>query len=1138
MLNLPKPPAGAWKLVKDIVADTVGPMALLGVAAGKFVSASAGAALNAEKMRQALAAVDGVEKLKIEFEQLLGSSRAATAQIEMLANVASQGAFTMPALAEASKNLQVLTNGALNTEAALKKVQDSAAASGTPVDVMATSMGELYSALQRADGTAGSAADMLARMGAISQSTASQVAGMSKAGVGVSAAWKVVEQDLNRSRGAASDLGGTISGLSQQLEEVQRLGNSKIGEIFASGAKAGLEAAIAFEEFKNKVAEANAAPWAALTSAMNNVKKSAADLLNSIDGGTIKTVFQTLGTVAIGVLAALVVGFLALGKAALDAALKIKVVQAALAGVGKWGKMWAGMSVGIAAVTTAMAALIAAFVQATERVKALNEERKKLKMDGAKNYGELYGQAQTATTPEQRKEVESNIDARIKEARDKRDEFANSRRESEERMTSWNPFVKHGFNKKAISEAEMGMQEQDARVGQLEALKTVMGDSDTGGVDKAMLDVSRQRLEIEREILKAARDRLQESATPEMASKMAGDRVGELENKLKTAEETQAAAFEDAKNLEAETKIADDANNGRTDLVAAATRNAEMEATLGGKPVVPDKPGLYMPEDFRGTEKQAAEYKSNEEKIKAAANERADFSNYDNVRDNAKSDLGRLQAERAKRQAMLNEKGKAAGDLAQLTSMGAGDDAIAAAKSRLDSINQQLGDLTDLKTGAKLGFDDKGNAIGVRGDTLQAMDTEIQTSASDADSNKIRQELEAARIRKQTADEALAQDKASIEASQRRLSAEKQIAALKNAGGEGAAAQVEFDSANEGLQKRLKAVKELEAAEEKFRNSKKGESDVAALDQARVAAMQDGYVQGDSSNSVQLEMDQAKQVLEIRKQIAEIEKASAENKRNELMQEYRMQQQLLQLRLNDAKGEKGGKTENDVAREERQRVKGKLQKALPLVAQRDALVKSAESGTFSKAQADQLNQINKELAALGIQPGQTEADIRIQIKAAGMEEAKALIEEVENRKRAATDMQMDMYRTIEQYGTGDQAFQARQKRLDIQQQSTYDQKYKEYKAAGYSGDDSKALSSIESQRERLADELAYEGKPRVDSLTAVGGGSGFVGLTGSQDKMDRLAQLAEQQKAILDRIAQQNEQSLQAAQAEINKNSF
>jgi len=1088
-------------------------------------------------------AADGVEKMEAQFKQLLGSSSAATNQVKMLASVASQGAFSMPALAEASKNLQVLTNGALNTQSALKKVQDSAAATGTPVDVMATSMGDLHAALSRADGSAGQAADTLARMGAISKSTVSQVKAMSDAGVGVSSVWKVVEQDLSRSRGAASALGGTIAGLTQQLEEVQRQGDTKIGQMFESGAKAGLEASIAFEQFKNKIAEANAVPWAGLIGGVNNTKKAVADLLNSIDEGTIKGTFQAIGTIAIGVLASIAVGFLTLGKMAIGAVIKIKAVEVALAGMAKWGKMWAGMSIGVAAVVSSMAYLISSFVEATGRVKELNEERKKLKKDGAKEFGDLYGKAQTATTPEQRKELDSDIDARISEARAKRDEFAQSKKQSEERMQSWNPFVRFGFNKKAINEADVGMQEQDNKILRLEALKGM--DNAGGSVDKAILDVSRERLEIEREILQSARDRLQESSTPAAASKMAGDRVSELETKLKKAEVTQSASFEDAKALESASTDAGEKNSNRVDLVAAAKRNAELEETLGGKPGSKTGWGeswnglTGIQPATRGTAAQIEEYQNNEAKIKAAANDRADFSEYDAVRDSSKSDLGKLQAERAKRQAMMEEKGSAASNLAQLTQLGAPEEAIAAAQARLESINQQLGGLTDLKTGKTLGFDEKGNAIGVRGDVLQGMDDEIKTATQDADSNKVRQELEAARIRKQTADEAMAADRSAIDAGKRKVAAEQQIASLNDAGSGAGSAQVEFDSANEGLQKRLKATKELEAAEEAFRNSKQEEGDVKALNQARIAAMAQGYQQGDSSDSINLEIDQTRQVLEIKRQIADIEKASAQFKRNELMQEYRVQQQLLQLRVNDAQGARGGKTERDVAREERNRVRGRVAKALPLVAQRDALIKSAEGGSFSAAQARQLNEINKELAALGITPGQTKADIEIQIKALGMEEAKALIEEVEGRKKAASDMKMDMYRTIEQYGFGDQAFDARQKRLNEQQSATEEQKYKEYKEAGFSGDDAASLSKMEAERERLADELAYEGKPAVDELTAVGGGAGFVGLTGgSGDKMDRLATLAEQQKAILDRIAQQNEIALGQAQTEINRNSF
>jgi len=124
---------GGWKMVRDMIADTVGPMGLLAIAAGSFVKASAAAALNAQRMAEALKASDGAEWLKQQFENLMGSASAAKKQVEMLAKVASGSAFTFESLADASKNLKVLTNGALNSEKALKKVQDVAAPTGAPV---------------------------------------------------------------------------------------------------------------------------------------------------------------------------------------------------------------------------------------------------------------------------------------------------------------------------------------------------------------------------------------------------------------------------------------------------------------------------------------------------------------------------------------------------------------------------------------------------------------------------------------------------------------------------------------------------------------------------------------------------------------------------------------------------------------------------------------------------------------------------------------------------------------------------------------------------------------------------------------------------------------------------------------------
>jgi len=51
----------------------------------------------------------------------------------------------------------------------------------------------------------------------------------------------------------------------------------------------------------------------------------------------------------------------------------------------------------------------------------------------------------------------------------------------------------------------------------------------------------------------------------------------------------------------------------------------------------------------------------------------------------------------------------------------------------------------------------------------------------------------------------------------------------------------------------------------------------------------------------------------------------------------------------------------------------------------------------------------------------------------------------------------------------------------------------------------------------------------------VGGGSGFVGLTPSQDKLDRLRELTQKQNEYLDKIAKNNETALRLAEQELRK---
>jgi len=180
-MNVPNPPSGAWQNIGDIIKDMVGPMAILAIGAQKFAEYTLGAALNAQKLQAALAASSEAETLRAQFEGLGDSADQARAKVGMLAEMAANGPFNFESLGQAAKNLQAVGGEAMVTAQALKQVQDVAAATGSPVDATATAIANLNNALQ-GGGDVAQAAQQLASLGAISQSTAAKVAQLAASG--------------------------------------------------------------------------------------------------------------------------------------------------------------------------------------------------------------------------------------------------------------------------------------------------------------------------------------------------------------------------------------------------------------------------------------------------------------------------------------------------------------------------------------------------------------------------------------------------------------------------------------------------------------------------------------------------------------------------------------------------------------------------------------------------------------------------------------------------------------------------------------------------------------------------------------------------------------------------------------------
>jgi hypothetical protein len=166
----------------------------------------------------------------------------------------------------------------------------------------------------------------------------------------------------------------------------------------------------------------------------------------------------------------------------------------------------------------------------------------------------------------------------------------------------------------------------------------------------------------------------------------------------------------------------------------------------------------------------------------------------------------------------------------------------------------------------------------------------------------------------------------------------------------------------------------------------------------------------------------------------------------------------------------------------------------------------------------------------------TAQDVSLAIRKNRQEEIGATIAEAGGRRQSGREAKIASLEMQEEYATTDkQREKARKEKERLQDEANSESKAKEFRDAGYGAKDAEKLAKNATEMERLASDIEKQRTTRVDSLTAVGGGSGFVGLTPSQDKLDRLRDLTEKQNALLDKISKTNDSALKMAEAELRK---
>jgi hypothetical protein len=189
----------------------LGPLA--GLAGGLGVAGAAVAGF-----KKAIDEAAQMEGLETGFQVMLGSAQAATARMRELAQFAAATPFELPEIAQASRNLETLTRGALSTGNGLTLVGDVASATQQPFNELATTIGRLYDGIQSGRAV-GDAMARLQELGTISGEVRAQIEQMQQQGRKGADVWAPVAAELSRFSGMMDVQSRTWNGLLSTLHD-------------------------------------------------------------------------------------------------------------------------------------------------------------------------------------------------------------------------------------------------------------------------------------------------------------------------------------------------------------------------------------------------------------------------------------------------------------------------------------------------------------------------------------------------------------------------------------------------------------------------------------------------------------------------------------------------------------------------------------------------------------------------------------------------------------------------------------------------------------------------------------------------------------------------------------------------------
>ena len=236
------------------------------------------------------------EKMTVQFRTLIGNMDEARAHMRMLQELGNTPPFSLEEFAAASRQLMVMTDGALGFKKSLELVGDAAAATGQPIQNLAHELGRAFAIIR--DGQPLTRATMgLRNMGAITPEVAAKLDELQKSGASTIEIWKSLEEHLQRFEGAMKETEQTGEGLVAAIESQWDNSLRTFGRALLETVKDGL--GVLLDKMKELNEDGTIELWAEKTSnALVSIVNTIRELMPAIVGvwKSVKLAFVSVGS--------------------------------------------------------------------------------------------------------------------------------------------------------------------------------------------------------------------------------------------------------------------------------------------------------------------------------------------------------------------------------------------------------------------------------------------------------------------------------------------------------------------------------------------------------------------------------------------------------------------------------------------------------------------------------------------------------------------------------------------------------------------------------------------------------------------------------------------------------------------------